>query len=85
MRAEMVEHTEPSRTVAESDELLAQQHQPQLCAVTRDLRRQAGQRSLFLHQPSHQRAGADGGERLVPGTGVVIAISCAGAVDLTGR
>ena len=64
MRAAMVHHTDAAGVVAERDQLLAEQHQPQRIAAGGDLGGLRGRQPVLPHQIAHHRAGADPGELL---------------------
>src|SRR6185437_2758739 len=52
---------------AESDQLLAEQHQPHRLAVGLQLRREARRHPVFAHQVAHRRARADMRQHLIGG------------------
>ena len=64
MRAAMVHDADAPGAVAERDQLLAQQHQPQRIAAGDELRRFRGGQPILPHQLAHRRAGADAGQFL---------------------
>src|SRR6266576_6037979 len=66
MRAEFVDQADPAITVAERDEILAEQFDADRRTVRLgDLRRQAGGDPIPPHRLSHRRPGADAGDQFV--------------------
>ena len=59
MRAAMVHDTHATRVVAERDQLLAQQHQPQRIAARDKLRGLRGRQPVLPHQVAHHGAWTD--------------------------
>jgi hypothetical protein len=65
VRAAMVEDADAPGGIAERNQRLAQQHQPQRIAVGGQLARQTRRDPILPHQITHRGAGADTGQQLV--------------------
>src|SRR5579862_8682370 len=73
MRAAVVHDPDPARTVAERDQLLAEQKQANWRAIRLQLRRHRRRQPVFAHQPAHHRAGPDADQILavLPAHGLI--------------
>src|SRR5262245_29041863 len=64
MRATVVQYADPTLAVAEGDQLLAQQHQPNGWAIGGEFGRQRGGNPIFPHELAHQGPRSDPGEQM---------------------
>ena len=62
VRAAMVHHADPARMIAECDQFLAEQHQPQRIAAGDDFCGFRRGQPILPHQIAHHGAGTDAGE-----------------------
>src|SRR5262245_61031038 len=59
VRAAMVHHADPARTVAKADQLLAEHYQPERWSIDNQLRRHRRRYPVLSHQLPHHGPGAD--------------------------